>query len=188
MDIQDEPRRNPLMLKPKLGKEGIWPYADADIEVNNPKMITSKEELHAEIIEKVYRPMAKAIKEAYKEALEALTNTVGVNNPYHQSEAERAYSKRLLDLPPNLRSLVCAGIELSLAEGVFSRIGRDLTEDEARLVRHTIPITVISIEDLHKIGKSLSDELKLKPTKQTPKGIPWNKSVILKDLNNEPTF
>ena len=89
------------------------------------------------------------------------------------------HSKRLLALPPNLRSVVCAGIELSLAEGVFSRIGRDLTDDEAFLVRHTIPVTVIDFEDLHKIGKSLSDELKLKPTKHAPKGIPWGQKVTL---------
>lgn len=71
-------------------------------------MITSKEEFDAEI-KKALAPLVEAVKEAQKEALDKLTDTVGVNSAYYQPEA-------------GLRSL---GEE---AENFFNLTGTDLKQ------------------------------------------------------------
>ena len=138
-------------------------------------MITTKEELGREML-KALDPFINAVKEAYEEAFDKLTTLVGVN-PYHkQREAEEAHSRRLLTLPPNLRSAVCGGIEISLAEKVFADHGRDLTDHEFDMIRFALKERVaFSTDDLQELAQRLSDDFAPKPIKQIPNGIPWNK-------------
>ncbi len=143
-------------------------------------MITSREEFDAEI-KKAFAPLVEAVKEAQKEALGKLTNTVGVNNAHRNLHREvNEHHKRPFALPPNLRSVVGAGIEISLAERFFEKSGRDLSDEEVYQVRLALQSRVcFSPKDLQEIGKRFSEELAPKPIKQVPQGIPWGKKVTI---------
>jgi hypothetical protein len=79
------------------------------------------------------------------------------------------HSKRLLALPPNLRSVVCAGIEISLAEKVYAEHGRDLTGQEAWAIKDCLTHTPVL-----KCEPKLIEfpEIQVAPKRN---GIPWNK-------------
>lgn len=160
-------------------------------------MITTKEELRAKTMEKVYKPLAEAVKQAQSEALNELCEAKGVNKyteeprrfplltepklgkesiwPDADTDDENSYNKRLKALPQNFRSVVCAGIEIALAERLFMKSGRDLTNEEARIVCQLLVKTPVSLDDAHELAEWMTEDLTPKPIKRVPKGIPWNK-------------
>lgn len=134
-------------------------------------MITTKEEFEAEM-QKALIPLAEALKKAKEEIFQGLVYPAGRN--LHREMQE--YHERTLALPVNLRRLVSFGIELSLAERFFEKEERDLSDEEAYHVQLALKSRLsFSTDDLQEMGRLMSEELRPKPIKQIPQGIPWNK-------------
>lgn len=101
---------------------------------------------------------------------------------FADADAEISYIKRLKALPQNFRSVVCAGIEIALAERVFMECRRDLTTEEARVVCQLLIKTPMSLNDAHEFAGRIAEELTPKHIERAPKGIPWNKKRDFKRL------
>ena len=128
-------------------------------------MITTKEELGREML-KALNPLVNAVEKAYEDAFDKLTVMVGVN-PYHKHQE---FLRRLEAIPPNLRRLVEAGMEITVVERGFEKLGRDLTSEEANLLQYGLMKVPVLADELPALRLPQPE-----PIKRIPKGIPWDK-------------
>ena len=81
------------------------------------------------------------------------------------------HSKRLLALPPNLRSLVCAGAHLESMEFLFSWYGEDISDEEVVFFR----LELGRQRAMEELQPKLELLKRAKSIAEIAKGIPWNK-------------